>query len=110
MRKQRYPPTFGTPSELKTIKAPTELTIELPAYQEENGSLGAGYPFELTADFMNSLNGGLEKDHWMNVVLKLDLDAAEKIGGQEPADTTAATETTAAVETTVPQLDGFGQV
>lgn len=71
--------------ETQPIQAPGTMKIAMPAYNEAvnvgKGNPIPGYPFELTADFMNGLHGNVNVDHWMTVALQLDLSKAEKLGG-----------------------------
>ena len=90
MKTEVVTPVFGKPTDIQEIQCPAKIVVELPAYDAAT----SGYNFELTADFMNALNGGIDKDHWMNVTLQLDFAS---VGPQQP-ETGKAPEVTAAEE------------
>ena len=72
MKTELVTPTFGKPEVTQNIQCPAKAVVVLPAANAEGA-----YPLEVTADFMNGMNGGLEKDHWMDVALTLDFASAK---------------------------------
>ena len=85
MQSQIYTDPDGTDL---PIQCPAEIVVELPAYHADAANARNGYLLELTVDFMNALlGGGVEQDHFMEVVLNVDLTRAQPV---QPAQGTIA--------------------
>ena len=67
-------PTFGVPDVTENMECPAKISQVLPAANEDGS-----FNLEVTADFMNGMFGGLDVDHWMDVVLSLDFSKAESL-------------------------------
>ena len=67
-------PTFGKPDVTQEIQVPARISQVLPAANEDGS-----FNLEVTADFMNGMFGGLDVDHWMDVVLSLDFSKAQPL-------------------------------
>ena len=67
MKTELVTPTFGAPQTTEPIECPATAVVTLPAAEADGN-----YKLEVTADFMNGMNGGIHVDHWMTITLTLD--------------------------------------
>ena len=85
MQTQLVTRQFGA-ADTQEIQCPAKAVVVLPAFDEQK----AGYPMQVTVDFMNGMYGDINTDNWMDVVLKLDLANAKKENIASEADIKAA--------------------